>query len=205
MPEFYQTMMGQKFYQHDVPQLTKVLERIAKRLEAQPMPEAAEENEPEDIIAAILEAQKMGFEVREDVDQPGMYLFIDPNGEGSEISFESESAAWRQVIAEMEDYENDSEKVVEIEDKPLSKQELESYMDDEGYIRAVVQLDMSDMVASDLEALNDLVSTLITGTCVGLSDIDYRLVGHEADRGTTGLFRGILHVMVIGKVTDDID
>lgn len=31
-PEFFQTRMGQKFYEHDVPKITKTLESIAAEL-----------------------------------------------------------------------------------------------------------------------------------------------------------------------------
>lgn len=34
-PKFFQTMMGKKFYEADVPRLVRVLERIAKALEQQ--------------------------------------------------------------------------------------------------------------------------------------------------------------------------
>lgn len=33
-PEFFQTPMGRRFYEHTVPELTKQLERIADALEA---------------------------------------------------------------------------------------------------------------------------------------------------------------------------
>ena len=34
-PEFYQTMMGRKFYEYDVPRIMKALERIALAMERQ--------------------------------------------------------------------------------------------------------------------------------------------------------------------------
>lgn len=34
-PEFWQTMLGRKFYDHDVPELTKSLNRLAAATEAQ--------------------------------------------------------------------------------------------------------------------------------------------------------------------------
>lgn len=33
-PEFFQTLMGRKFYEHDVPELVRQLKRIADALEA---------------------------------------------------------------------------------------------------------------------------------------------------------------------------
>jgi len=35
MIEFHQTMMGRKFYEHDIPRMAKALERIANALEEQ--------------------------------------------------------------------------------------------------------------------------------------------------------------------------
>lgn len=55
-------------------------------------------------IAEMLEARDMGFEVHPDTDQPGRFYFSDPSGEGSDISFDSEADAWRQVISELPTY-----------------------------------------------------------------------------------------------------
>ena len=33
MVEFFQTQMGRKFYEHDIPKITKALEAMAKSLE----------------------------------------------------------------------------------------------------------------------------------------------------------------------------
>lgn len=59
-----------------------------------------------DEIGDLLRAQKMGFSVCPDPDQPGMYYFSDPSGEGSDISFENEVAAWKQILAELPTYES---------------------------------------------------------------------------------------------------
>lgn len=59
-----------------------------------------------DEIGDLLRAQEMGFSVCPDPDQPGMYYFSDPSGEGSDISFESEVAAWKQILAELPTYES---------------------------------------------------------------------------------------------------
>ena len=53
--------------------------------------------------AALLEAKRRGFDVRPDPDQPGRFLFFDPHGNGSDISFDSELDAWRRIIAEISD------------------------------------------------------------------------------------------------------
>ncbi len=55
-------------------------------------------------VEDMLEAQRMGFEVHPDADQPGKFTFSDPNGDGSDISFETESAAWKQILAELPTY-----------------------------------------------------------------------------------------------------
>ncbi|MAH47084.1 hypothetical protein CMI37_14750 [Candidatus Pacearchaeota archaeon] len=39
MSEFYQTLMGRKFYEADVPRIVKALERIAEALEKQEITE----------------------------------------------------------------------------------------------------------------------------------------------------------------------
>lgn len=43
-PEFFQTGMGRKFYESDVPRIAKALERIATALEARNKKEADEQN-----------------------------------------------------------------------------------------------------------------------------------------------------------------
>ena len=57
-------------------------------------------------VRDLLEAQTMGFAVHPDPDQPGMYYFSDPSGERSDISFESEVAAWGQILAELPTYQS---------------------------------------------------------------------------------------------------
>ena len=52
----------------------------------------------------IMRAEREGFEVRPDPDQPGRFYFNDPNGEGSDISFESFSEAWIRVLRERPSY-----------------------------------------------------------------------------------------------------
>lgn len=42
-------------------------------------------------------AQHMGYRVLKDSDQPGLWLWRAPSGEGSCLSFESEAAAWRDA------------------------------------------------------------------------------------------------------------
>lgn len=49
--------------------------------------------------------REKGFEVNPDSDQPGRYWVSDPHGDRSDISYESERAAWEQVIAELPSYE----------------------------------------------------------------------------------------------------
>ncbi len=56
------------------------------------------------VIADLVEAQRMEFAVHPDPDQTGLFYFQVPNGERSAISFESESAAWKQVLAELPTY-----------------------------------------------------------------------------------------------------
>lgn len=58
-------------------------------------------------LASLLEAKRRGFEVRPDPDQPGRFLFCDPYGNGSDISFDSELSAWQQIIAELPGYLTD--------------------------------------------------------------------------------------------------
>jgi len=35
MPEFFQTMMGRKYYEHDLPEQIKAMNRLAKAIEKQ--------------------------------------------------------------------------------------------------------------------------------------------------------------------------
>jgi len=35
MPEFFQTLMGRKYYEHDLPEQTKAMNRLAKAIEKQ--------------------------------------------------------------------------------------------------------------------------------------------------------------------------
>lgn len=99
--EFFQTLMGRKYFESDVPRIARALERIAKAMEAG-VESLSAEKIGNNVIEAVIQAQRSGFDVREDVDQPGRYLFFYPDGEGSDLSFDSSDEAWRQVIAIME-------------------------------------------------------------------------------------------------------
>lgn len=60
-----------------------------------------------DFFARSEEARQCGFEVRPDSDQPGIFYFVDPHGNYSDISYASETEAWETVFAEMADYQCD--------------------------------------------------------------------------------------------------
>lgn len=50
-------------------------------------------------------ALQAGFEVKPAPDQPGMFYFVDPHGNGSDISFGSSDEAWDRIVAELSSYE----------------------------------------------------------------------------------------------------
>lgn len=61
-------------------------------------------------------------------------------------------------------------------EKPLTKKELESEMNENRYIKVIVPVEVEALINNDLEGVLDLLSELVTGTPC-LMDISYKAVG----------------------------
>ena len=63
--------------------------------------------------------------------------------------------------------------------KPLSKEELLASRDSDGFITAVIPVDMNDLLDGDIESLNNLADELILGpeSPSYLGDMSYKVVG----------------------------
>jgi len=53
----------------------------------------------------VSRAEEMGFEVRDDPDQPGRCYYVDPDGNPSDISYDSEEEAWDEIADVVPVYE----------------------------------------------------------------------------------------------------
>lgn len=61
--------------------------------------------------------------------------------------------------------------------QPLNKKQLARKINENGYLKVVVAVDLDDLITNDIEGLNDLCEKSILGDLGVLSDIAYRAVG----------------------------
>ena len=64
---------------------------------------------------------------------------------------------------------------------PMTTDEIKRLTDDMGYITGTVRVDLSDIIDNDLEGVLDLLSELLTDTPVEVTDLTYKVVGHDGD------------------------
>jgi len=82
--------------------------------------------------------------------------------------------------------------------EPLDRAQAEKMLakDPDGYIGGVVGVDLNEIIGSDLESFLNMLSTRLTGSDV-LSDISYRVVGHQRD--------GTILIEVIGDPSSALE
>jgi hypothetical protein len=61
--------------------------------------------------------------------------------------------------------------------KPMNVKELRDNVRKDGTVQAKVVVSFEDVLAYDIEWLNDEVSSMITGSVVGLTDISFNVAG----------------------------
>jgi len=84
--------------------------------------------------------------------------------------------------------------------KPLQREVLEHFINDDGYIHVEVDVCLTDLIDNCLEGLNDLVDELILDKSAHamLSDISYNVVGHKT---TDEYIGGEITLRVIAQVS----
>lgn len=68
---------------------------------------------------------------------------------------------------------------------PLTKEQVKLIQDEDGYIAVEISVDLDDLIDLNLEGLNDLAEELILKDGI-LSDISYKVVGHQTPAEGTG-------------------
>jgi len=79
--------------------------------------------------------------------------------------------------------------------RPPTSEELLRQVDAEGWIEGVVAVDLSDVIANDLEGFLDILSEQLTDTPL-LQDISWEVVGQYGDE---------LHLYVTGDATSCLE
>lgn len=64
-------------------------------------------------------------------------------------------------------------------EKPYTEEEIRT-KENNNRIEGVIKIEMAQIIHSDMEEFLDIISEKLTGSCL-LSDISYKIVGHESD------------------------
>lgn len=84
---------------------------------------------------------------------------------------------------------------------PLSSSQVYEIFNSKGYISVVIPVELGDLIASDIDGVNDLVESKILLIGVGyLSDIAYRVAGHIPPGATIDTAGGIIMIEVYAKI-----
>lgn len=65
-------------------------------------------------------------------------------------------------------------------EKPYTEEEIKTKADENNRIEGVIKIEMAQIIHSDMEEFLDILSEKLVGSCL-LSDISYKIVGHESD------------------------
>lgn len=87
--------------------------------------------------------------------------------------------------------------------EPLSREEIDAIINEQGYVSVVIELDLFEAVDT-IDALNDLAESRILKEGVGiLADIGYGVVGCDPAKDFGGSnFGGNIYVRVTAQVDD---